>query len=62
MHDDTATERHDGQPAVGVPVERSVRLPDADAAFKNWVRDIPLHERTPWNVWHAAVEWVRRNG
>lgn len=27
MHDDTATERHDGQPAVGVPVERSVMPP-----------------------------------
>jgi hypothetical protein len=49
-------------PAVAGPVDCPVRLPDEDAAFKNWVRDIPLHERTPWNVWHAAVEWVRRNG
>ena len=48
-----------GRGAVGAPVEPSVRLPDADAAFKDWVRAIPLHERTPWNVWHAAVDWVR---
>ena len=41
---------------------REEALADADAAFKDWVRDIPLHERTPWNVWHAAVDWVRRNG
>ena len=51
-----------GRDAVAGQVERPVRLPDADAAFKDWVRDIPLHERTPWNVWHAAVDWVRRNG
>lgn len=52
----------DSRPAVVGQVEPSVRLPDEDAAFKDWVRDIPLHERTPWNVWHAAIEWVRRNG
>jgi hypothetical protein len=23
--------------------------------FEAWVRDVPLHERTPWNVWQARA-------
>jgi len=37
---------------------RDPALPaDADAAFAEWVRDVPLHERTPRNAWHAAAAW-----
>jgi len=37
---------------------RDPALPaDADAAFSEWVLDVPLHERTPHNVWHAAAAW-----
>lgn len=37
---------------------RDPALPtDADAAFADWVRNVPLHERTPRNVWHASAAW-----
>jgi hypothetical protein len=35
-----------------------VATEESRKAFEAWIADVPLHERTPWQVWSAAVHWM----
>ena len=39
------------------PAELTVIAGSSADAFAAWVANVPLHERTPYNVWHAAAAW-----
>ena len=47
--------------AEAKPAEGATAVDANDAsrqAFMAWVAHVPLHERTPWQVWQAAIAFT----